>query len=66
MYIAAALTHQLLVQLVAVQQQLPQLNGALTQLYIELTRVYLAGQILAQVSLECKLEGLPQEEVRKA
>ena len=50
----------------AVQQQLPKLNGALTQLHIQLAGVYLARQVLAQISLERKLEGLPQEEVRKA
>ena len=50
--------HQLLIQLIAVQQQLPKFNGALTQLHIELTGVYLARQILAQISIERKLEGL--------
>jgi len=58
--------HQLLIQLIAVQQQLPKFNGALTQLHIELTGVYLARQILAQISLKRKFKGLSQEEVRKA
>ena len=59
----AARAHQLLAQVLCVQQHLPQLQGAPAQLHRELVQVQLRAQQVLEVALERKLEQAPQRPV---